>query len=113
MELSSGLTCQQKSAGSHVKLGEENVKLGEENTAAALVPSLFPACLSQTSAFSQLRLPFLTATALQLPLTHLDQAATHPWGVDKKPRETLLTDRRGTAAYADYLTQHEQIQRER
>lgn len=107
MKLSSGLTCQQKSAGSHVKLGEENA-------AAAPVPSLLSACLSQTAAFSQPRLPCLSATAPQLPLTHLGQPATHPWGVDKKPLETLLTDRRGIAAYADeQMTQHEQIQRER
>lgn len=69
MELSLGLTCQQKSAGSHVKLGKENA-------AATPVPSLLPACLSQT-AFSQLRLPCLSATAPQLPLTRLGQPATH------------------------------------
>lgn len=106
MELSSGLTCQQRSAGSHMKLGEENA-------AAAPVPSLLPACLSQTAAFSQLRLPGLSATAPLSPLTHLDQPATHPWGVDKKPLETLLTGRRGTAAYTDDLTQCEQVQRQR
>lgn len=91
MELTSGLTCQQKSAGSHVKLGEESA-------AATLVLSLLPSCLSQTATFNQLRVPCLSATAPQLSLTHLAQPATHPWGVDKKPLETLLTDRRGTAA---------------
>lgn len=70
MELSSGLTCQQKSAGSHMKLGKENA-------AAAPVPSLLPAYLSQTAAFSQPRLPCLCATAPQLPLTHTPRSASH------------------------------------
>lgn len=39
MELSAGLICQQKSAGSHMKPGKEI-------TAVAHVPSLLPACLS-------------------------------------------------------------------
>lgn len=93
MELSSGLTCQQKSAGSPVKLGRENA-------AVAPVPSLLPACLSQTAAFSQPRLPGLSATAPRFPLTHLGQPATRPWGADKQPLKTLLTDRRGTTTHA-------------
>lgn len=70
MELSAGLTCQQKSVGSRVKPGEEI-------TAAAPVPSLLPACLSQTTSFGQPRLPCLAAASPQLPLTRTSRLASH------------------------------------
>lgn len=70
MELSAGLTCSQKSAGSHMKPCEEI-------TAVAPMPSLLPACLSQTTSPSQPRLPCLAATSPQLPLTHTSRVASH------------------------------------
>lgn len=70
MELSAGLTCQQKSVGSRVKPGEEI-------TAAAPMPSLLPACLSQTTSFGQPRLPCLAAASPQLPLTRTSRLASH------------------------------------
>lgn len=69
MELSAGLRCQQKSA---VLL----LKAGEEIPAEAPVPSLLPACFSQTTSFSQPRLPCLAATP-QLPLIRTSRLASH------------------------------------
>lgn len=111
MALTSGLTCQQKSAGSHVKLGEKSA-------AATPVLSLLPPILAP---FLPLPDCYLYSAESTLPVSHCStvttytpgSATTHPWGVDKKPLETLFADGRGTSAYTDYLTQCEQIQRER
>lgn len=72
MELSAGLTCQQKSAGLQMKHGKEI-------TAAAPVPSLLLAASPrEETSFSYLRLPCLSAPSPQLPLTHTSRTASRP-----------------------------------